>query len=67
MWSSKIQSVKQESRDFSHVRFKFDSNKRLFYTLELKTTKGDLFSFEDINIKEKQTKQNDPQTSNIGT
>lgn len=34
--------------------FIFDSKKGFFYALELKTTKGNSFSFEDINIKEKQ-------------
>lgn len=32
----------------------FDTNNRIFYTLELKSTKSKSMSFEDINIKEKQ-------------
>ena len=34
--------------------FGFDSHSSIFYALELKTTKNKSFSFEDINIKEKQ-------------
>lgn len=34
--------------------FIFDSHSSIFYCLELKTTKNNAFSFEDINIEEKQ-------------
>lgn len=34
--------------------FLFDGNTRLFYALELKTTKSGSFSFEDIHCDEKQ-------------
>lgn len=34
--------------------FIFDSRSSIFYCIELKTTKNNAFSFEDINIKEKQ-------------
>ncbi|MDL2301474.1 hypothetical protein LJC58_03870 [Lachnospiraceae bacterium OttesenSCG-928-D06] len=34
--------------------FLFDSIARLFYSIELKTTKNGIFTFEDINIDEKQ-------------
>lgn len=35
----------------------FDTKKRLFYALELKSTKNGSMSFEDINIEEKQPKK----------